>query len=176
MPRDTPQLSYQHRVAQNIMTNPRLQQRDEAWEAELDRVSANGESIFPLIGMREPPSITVEDARRLSEERSRQIFKDWSTLRDILSQHEGTIQRRWLKKTGNQRKKVVLTAWPDMSVGHRPDFEAYWKESQEQRVKRTQFREAFIWPYINVEDLCRGKILLLFLNARRYVSVVKILY
>jgi hypothetical protein len=165
MPHPTPQLSYPQRVAQDIMTNPRWQTDD----AEIDRAVANGESIFPLIGMREPPAITVEDARQLSQERSRQIFKHWSSLRNIMGQHEGTIQKRWLKKTGNQRKKIVLAAWPGMAVGHRPDFEAYWKESQEQRVRGTRFREAFIWPYMNVEDLCRGKILLLFLNARRYV-------
>jgi hypothetical protein len=53
-----------------------------------------------------------------------------------------------------------------MSAVHRPDFEAFRKETKEQRVRGTKYREAFVWPYINHEDLSKPKSLVLLLNAR----------
>lgn len=55
---------------------------------------------------------------------------------------------------------------PNIPLHHRPDVEAYRKESPAQREKGTKFRDAYLRPYINVEDLLEGKKLLLFLNTR----------
>ena len=49
---------------------------------------------------------------------------------------------------------------------HRPDYEAWRKESPKLRSVGTTTREAYLWPYINVEDLVKGNTLLLFLNSR----------
>lgn len=58
-----------------------------------------------------------------------------------------------------------------MSFSHRSDFLALQRQSAEQRRKGTTFRDAYLWPCINVEDLVRSKALLLFLNARgRHLS------
>lgn len=99
-------------------------------------------------------------------ERTRKIFKDYSTLNQILARHEATIQRRWMKKTLAQRLKVLLHAWSDMAVVHRPDFHAFRTEAIEKRKTRTEFRDHYIWPYINQEDLCKPKLMLLLLNSR----------
>ena len=71
-----------------------------------------------------------------------------------------------MKKGREQRKKVLLDAWPNMSSTHRPDFQALQRESPQQRKSGTKFRDAFLWPYINLEDLSTSKLLLLFLNSR----------
>ena len=53
-----------------------------------------------------------------------------------------------------------------MATTHRPDFEAFRLESPQAREAGTRFREAYLWPYINQEDLLKPKILLLFLKSR----------
>jgi hypothetical protein len=55
---------------------------------------------------------------------------------------------------------------PNIPLNHRPDFEAFIKESPTQKAQGTRFRDAYLRPYINVEDLIEGKMLLLFLNTR----------
>ncbi|KAK4110152.1 hypothetical protein N656DRAFT_838666 [Canariomyces notabilis] len=106
------------------------------------------------------------DVRKEARERSRIIHKTFNSLHAIVTRHEETIQKRWLKKSGQQKRKILLECWPGMSAVHRPDFEAFRKETKEQRVRGTKYREAFVWPYINQEDLSKPKSLLLLLNAR----------
>ena len=54
-----------------------------------------------------------------------------------------------------------------MSPTHRPDYEAMRKENPAViRAVGTSFREAYMWPDINIEDLVKGKTLLLLLNSR----------
>ena len=59
-----------------------------------------------------------------------------------------------------------------MASKHRPDFDAFRNESQDQRpVAPTRYRDAFHWPDINLEDLLKPRILPIFLKARaRYVK------
>lgn len=50
---------------------------------------------------------------------------------------------------------------------HRPDFDPERRESLQQRTGRpTKFRDAFMWPNINQEDLLKPKVLPILLNAR----------
>lgn len=53
--------------------------------------------------------------------------------------------------TTARRKEVLLKAWPDMPEPHRPDFEAYLRLGDE--FKGANFRDAYMWPYINVSIL-----------------------
>ena len=55
---------------------------------------------------------------------------------------------------------------PNIPLRHRPDFEAFRTEPPAQLERGTRFRDAYLRPYINVEDLSEGKTLLLFLNTR----------
>ncbi len=121
---------------------------------------------FSALGLPMPSSMpTAEEARRESLERSTNVLSGWNTLRQILERHEEVLRKRWLKKTKSQRTSIVLRAWPKMSAAHRPDFTALTKEGQ-YKTQGTKFREAYMWPYMNVEDLVKGKSLLLFLNSR----------
>ncbi|MCJ1283552.1 hypothetical protein MMC26_002882 [Xylographa opegraphella] len=129
----------------------------------------NPQNFFSSIGDHLPqpssfPSAAV--AKREAQAYSRDIFASCETLHAILDRYEGLIRRRWSKKSQDQRKKVLLGAWPRMSLSHRPDYKVIDSETVQERRKGTRYREAYLWPYINIEDLVQGKSLLLFLNSR----------
>ncbi|OTA79577.1 hypothetical protein M434DRAFT_402053 [Hypoxylon sp. CO27-5] len=104
--------------------------------------------------------------RREAKERSTNIFSSYHTLHEILIRHETTIRKRWAKKTKQQRLKVLLSVWPGMAVMHRPDFEAFRKEAGRVPNLQTRYKEYFMWPHVNQEDLSQPKTLPLLLNAR----------
>lgn len=76
------------------------------------------------------------------------------------------LRNRWLKKSGQQRRKVLLAAFPNIPAIHRPDFEALRKETQEQTRAGTRFHDTFLLPSINLEDLMKPKNLILFMHSR----------
>ncbi|KAL4886219.1 hypothetical protein BJY04DRAFT_229337 [Aspergillus karnatakaensis] len=93
--------------------------------------------------------------------RSAALFKEWIALNELLQRHEATIQKRWVKKTRQQRLSILLDAWPSMPAKHRPDFNAFRKNK-----KGPHFENLYKWPYINQEDLVKTKTLLLLLKSR----------
>ncbi|KAK5720429.1 hypothetical protein LTR17_014986 [Elasticomyces elasticus] len=114
-----------------------------------------------------PQFPSAEEVRLEARQRSEAIFEHRHTLNVILDRHEATIQKRWLKKTKPQRRRMLLAAWPGMNAMHRPDFDASRRESLEQRqTAPTKFRDAFLWPDFNLEDFVKPRILLLILKAR----------
>ena len=124
-------------------------------------------SFLSQLGVPQPASFPT--FRTVSEESrglSSKILTNWTTLNAILDRHEEVLRKRWLKRTREQRKKVLLTAWPDMPAMHRPDFFALTKETPQQRSAITKFRGSFLYPEINLVDLVQGKSLLLLLNSR----------
>jgi len=113
-----------------------------------------------------PPEILTfgQVCSRAYEYRTR-VLQDWALLNEILQRHEITIQKRWLKKTKEQRRRLLLAAWPGMALPHRPDYEAFMKVGDAPRPY-TQYRTEFIWPEINQEDLLQPRSLLQFIKAR----------
>lgn len=118
------------------------------------------------MGGRMPERPSPAQVREEAKERSSKIFSTYRTLNKILERHEATIQKRWSKKTRSQRLRILLNAWPDMPASHRPDFEAFREEPSKKRKSGTNHRGAYIWPYINQEDLSQTRPLPLLLNAR----------
>ncbi|OAQ99017.1 hypothetical protein LLEC1_01157 [Akanthomyces lecanii] len=127
---------------------------------------SNPQSLFKAIGGRVPETPAPAKVRREAKDRSRDIFAAHDSLNKILQRHEATTQKRWSKKTRQQRLQILLKAWPGMPASHRPDFEAFRKESKEQRERGTAYKDHFMWPYINQEDLSQPKLLPLMLNSR----------
>ncbi|RYP74945.1 hypothetical protein DL771_002729 [Monosporascus sp. 5C6A] len=111
------------------------------------------------------PIASPAQVRKEAQARSNNVFGSYVTLREILIRHEATIQKRWAKKTRQQRQKILLDAWPDMAVTHRPDFDAFRRGSR-QGASEERFRDYYMLPQINQEDLLKPKTLLLLLNAR----------
>ncbi|CAJ2511412.1 Uu.00g070370.m01.CDS01 [Anthostomella pinea] len=83
---------------------------------------------------------SLADVRQDAQARSKDIFASYQTLHDILDRHEKTIQKRWTKKTRQQRQKILASA--------------------------KSLRECYMWPHISQNDLLKPKTLLLLLNAR----------
>jgi hypothetical protein len=128
---------------------------------------SNPESLFSGIGLPQPSSYpTPAEVRQEAFELSTEVLSNWTTLQKILDRHEGTLRKRWMKKTKAQRREILLTAWPDIPSTHRPDFQAFRKEPHQKGPQGTKFKNAYLWPYITVEDLVQAKSLLLFLNSR----------
>ncbi|ORY62097.1 uncharacterized protein BCR38DRAFT_394731 [Pseudomassariella vexata] len=113
-------------------------------------------SGLPMPSSMPAPSEVRSRAKRLSKS----IFTSWDTLHAILEKREETIRKRWMKKTKDQRAKILLAAWPNMPASHRPDFQALRKNST------SKPQGAFKWPYVNLEDLTQSRNLLLLLNSR----------
>lgn len=113
-----------------------------------------------------PKLLSPEKVRREARERSIAVLGQLDALGGILDRHEATIQNRWTKRTKQQRLKILLNACPELPASHRPDIDAFRKETTEQRKAGTRYRDAFMWPYLNQEDLSKPRTLLLLLNAR----------
>ena len=118
-------------------------------------------TILPIPKLWSPEEVHWEATKR-----SGVIFNSLDTLHAILERHEATIQNRWTKKTKQQRRNVLLSAWPGLPPSHRPNFDAFRKETPQQREAGTRHRDTFMWPYLNQEDLTRPRTLLLLLSAR----------
>jgi len=98
---------------------------------------------------------------------SKSIFENFGTLGSILDRHEATIHRRWLKKSNKLRLAVIREAWGvKMAPTHRPDFEALEIESESKRLSGTDYRDSYLFPYINEEDLGKPRSLLLLMSTR----------
>lgn len=50
-------------------------------------------------------------AQEEASARAANIFQAYDMLHAILERHEAAIQRRWLKKGREQRRKIVVAAW-----------------------------------------------------------------
>ncbi|KAE9406699.1 hypothetical protein BT96DRAFT_987253 [Gymnopus androsaceus JB14] len=112
------------------------------------------------------PQPTEEDIQKTSTRYSQSIFQNWNELHHILKLHEETIRKRWAKKTTKQKETILRSAYPDIPTMHRPDLAALREENLEQRRQGTRFRDAFLLPELNMEDLIKPKNVLLALNSR----------
>ncbi|KAJ3741754.1 hypothetical protein DFH05DRAFT_1402786 [Lentinula detonsa] len=122
--------------------------------------------IFAASGM-VIPRPTEEDIQKKAALYSQSIFQDRSELYSILNVHEETIRKRWAKKTVKQRETLLRSAYPEIPVMHRPDFWALRQETlEERRADGTKYRDAFLLPELNLEDLVKPKNILLLFNSR----------
>ena len=109
---------------------------------------------------------TVSEVKQEATQKACQISDHWTRLNRILRRYEAVLHKRWNKKSSEQKRKVLLTAWPQMPQLHRPDFQAPRRRAQEQRGISSRLRNVFMLPYINVEDLGKAQTLLLLLHSR----------
>lgn len=94
------------------------------------------------------------------------ISDDFKRLRNILGNYEPILRKRWLKKTKEQRTKLLLSAWPNMAQHHRPDLRFLWQERERAKWRDPEHYDKFMYPDINIEDLTKPKPLLLMLESR----------
>ncbi|UKZ74935.1 hypothetical protein TrVFT333_002605 [Trichoderma virens FT-333] len=122
--------------------------------------------LYASRGLPPPKLMPPAEVRREAKDKTRKIFSDYRRLQAIVERHESTIQKRWEKKTRTQRLAILLEAWPDMPIVHRPEFAAFRKYPRQLHAAAATHYGSFMWPYINQEDLAKPKSLLMLLNAR----------
>ncbi|KAK3072998.1 cell agglutination protein Mam3 [Teratosphaeriaceae sp. CCFEE 6253] len=110
--------------------------------------------------------LSKDDMQRLAVGFSTSVLRDWTRLNAIIKRFEYTIQKRWLKKGLKQRREILLKVCPDIPTVHRPDFQGFRNAGKSVPRSRTCVSRAFLWPYINLEDLQQAHPLLLFLGSR----------
>ncbi|KAL1593261.1 hypothetical protein SLS60_010869 [Paraconiothyrium brasiliense] len=89
-------------------------------------------------------------------------------LKAIMERHEALIRRRWARKTCTERKELLQHISPAMATKHRQDLDLVLHESLAEEKETSSLADAIMFPYINLEDLCKAHPLLIFLNARAY--------
>src|SRR5436305_3643001 len=89
-------------------------------------------SFFAHMNLPQPASFpTFETIARESHDRSTKLFSDWTTLKTILERHEELLRKRWIKsKTQEQRRKLLLEAWPNLLTRHRPELQILLNERE----------------------------------------------
>ena len=120
-----------------------------------------GNPKFPM-----PVFLSYDESKLKAAQYSEKIFDAQRTIVTILDRYEEKLIKRWLKKTTAQRQKILMTAYPRIPSTHRPDFWAIRKENEGQVRAGTQYRDHWLLPSINLEDLSKSKNLLLFLRSR----------
>ncbi|OAL53445.1 hypothetical protein IQ07DRAFT_562298 [Pyrenochaeta sp. DS3sAY3a] len=98
------------------------------------------------------------EIRQKAREHSVQLFADHELLSRIVAIHEETIRKRWNKKSGPQRQRILREAGPDLPDRHRPDIRAWQQKSTD--------KKNYMCPFLNIEDLAKSKNMLILLYAR----------
>ena len=118
----------------------------------------------PNLPVPELPSF--EEVQRQAKEHAEHIFNTQKALVEILDKYELVLTKRWMKKSTEQRRKILLAVLPHIPATHRPDFQALRRETMEATRKGMQFRDSWLLPSLNVEDLTQPRNLILFLRSR----------
>lgn len=119
---------------------------------------------LPSLELSLESSPTFDKVRQTSRALSDGLFSDWHELRNIINNHDGLIQKRWRNKTRDQKTSVLLEAWGNaMSESHRPDLTLFISTLKDESPHSLG---AYKWPYINLEDLLRPRVLPSFLSSR----------
>ena len=123
---------------------------------------ASPQASIPPMVERCPEDIQDEAALRAAS-----IFKSMDRLQQILDEHQELIIKRWSKRTRAAREDVLLEAWPDIPLTHRPDFALFHRfEPLQYPVSDPHELIAAKFPWLNLEDLSQGKTFLMLLDAR----------
>lgn len=112
----------------------------------------------------EPKLSTVRDE---TNQLVRDVFARRGKLIFLWNRFGDTIRKRWHKKSPDQRKKVLLIAWPSMADHHRPDING-WHSYSKEELQQT-CKEFFVFPHINSDDLSKpGPLLVLMQHRAKY--------
>lgn len=123
-------------------------------------------------GLQPPYLVSLADAKAKALRLSSAIFSNQKLLQDILDRHEATVRARWGKKSGKNRRQVLLDAWPEIPEEHRPEWKALTAAAEKRGLSGPiqppddKFRDTFLLPHLNLEDLSGPKPLLVMLNTR----------
>jgi hypothetical protein len=133
------------------------------------------EAMIPMLmrsetGATGPKVSTYVVLKKKTSLYSNRIFADWERLNSILLRYEGLLRKRWMKKSKEGRKKILLEAYPKIPTMHRPDFQVLRSQLHMPGAppikKDTNTHESFLIPMVNLEDLLKPTNLLLLFHSR----------
>ncbi|KAK0103464.1 hypothetical protein ONS95_005487 [Cadophora gregata] len=108
-----------------------------------------------------------EDIQDEATFRAASIFRSRDRLQYILDSYQDMLLRRWSKKTRGAREDILVEAWPDIPLTHRPDFALFHRfEPLQFLITDPHELIAAKFPSLNVEDLSYGKHFLMLVDAR----------
>lgn len=114
-------------------------------------------------------TLNLAEAKEEAKALVNELFSSWMQLRHIFNQHGATVQKRWLKKTAEQRKRLLLSAWPRMSELHRPDIANLAQCELSEDGRALACKDAIYFPHMNLKDLASSSIFLLLLDSRTVI-------
>ncbi|ROW08476.1 hypothetical protein VMCG_03021 [Cytospora schulzeri] len=126
-----------------------------------------------------PEPITAAQVRAQARPRSERVWANAQHLQAIVERHEAALQRRWEKKSKVKRREMLQSAWastdspplPPLPAEHRPGMRHMLHRCSGHVCRHDehapeQKRHLFMWPRLNMEDMCKTEPLLLLINAR----------
>ncbi|EED11884.1 hypothetical protein TSTA_110630 [Talaromyces stipitatus ATCC 10500] len=93
------------------------------------------------------------------------IVNSWSDLNKNMK-FEASIRNKWNKMSVNQRKKLLLEAWPNISQFRRPDIVVDFQRANGPSEIDDKTKSSMLWPYINQQSLTTDLVLPYFLSHR----------
>jgi hypothetical protein len=159
------------------MAEPETSGTDASREASFLKTnseSSAAEAPSPSRGESEAEELFEAIATEAAE-LSSEIVCNRELLWDILDRHEDALRKRWMKKSTTWRKTILSVIWPDMASCHRPDLHYLLKAAHLRKngLRLGSTVGAFVWPYINMEDLSRERSILYLVHTRgRYAPSV----
>jgi hypothetical protein len=130
------------------------------------------ESFLASHGYQLPSRISLSAAKKNASSYAKAIFSDWKKLQNTLDRHEETIRTRWGKKSAKNRKQLLLDIWPNIPQEHRPEWKAMTAAAEKRGLSgpiqppESKYRDYFLLPQLNLEDLSGPRSLLVLLNGR----------
>ncbi|KAL8784879.1 MAG: hypothetical protein Q9213_003692 [Squamulea squamosa] len=111
-------------------------------------------------------TITIGGVTSSSQDVCDALLEAWIQLRTIMGRNASTLNKRWLKKTFDQRKDILVKVCPGIPRMHRPDFVVLRNEDRPNRKTKIAADFALRFPHINLEDLSQARPLLWMLDSR----------
>lgn len=156
-----------------------LQSTDETDEDDhLRQFYTHGVFRGLVQGDRLPEPISAAQVRARAGPMSRRVLTNAQYLQNIVERHEVALQRRWEKKSKVKRREMLRSAWastdsppPPLAAERRLHIRHIFHRCKEPGCRHEYLlpetqRHIFMWPHLNLEDLCKTEPLLLLINAR----------
>ncbi|KAL8765328.1 MAG: hypothetical protein Q9209_007554 [Squamulea sp. 1 TL-2023] len=121
---------------------------------------ANEEGSFQI------DTTTIEEVTSSTPSVCDALLEAWIQLGTIMGQYGSTLNKRWLNKTFDQRKEILIKVYPEIPQVHRPDFVVLRNEDLPDRKTKIAADLALRFPHINLEDLSQARPLLWMLDSR----------
>ncbi|KAK0213695.1 hypothetical protein IW262DRAFT_1467028 [Armillaria fumosa] len=102
--------------------------------------------------------LTVEEVSEIADDLRKALFDKWDNLGSIMAIHESTIRKRWSKRTQTKRRLLLKELEIPIPDKHAPEVDLFEKLGTGGALggQLSDARDAFLSPFLNVEDLTSG--------------------